>query len=670
MMEFKPFAKAVSTQFEKMVKTGLYRSAAMKDALWNTYLDSYPEGTNPIHKERREYDCQACRNFVRHAGGIVTIVDNKLITLWDLDLEGEYGVVCRALQAEIRNNPIGNIFLSKESTAGVQKSLQLLEDKSIYEWNHFFVRFPTSVVRSGITIGPALSEAESTKGVFFRSLEEITMDSIETVLELIDQNSLYKGPEQKFALDEFLKFKKPFDKIKLLEEKHFYAWKHAFSAPASVTRIKNTAIGTMLIDLSEGKDLEASVKSFEAKVAPANYKRPTALITKSMIANAQATIKELGLEEALYRRYATLPDITINNILFADRTAKKEMNVFDELASKVPDKPKNLDKIEEISIQDFIDKVLPKADSLEIMMDGSHTGNLVSLIAPENPNSKNMFKWPNKFSWSYNGDVADSMKERVKAAGGKVEGYLRCSLSWFNTDDLDLHMKEPDDTHIFFGNKQSYASRGHLDVDMNVSGESTTPVENIIYADNLRMKEGEYTLYVNQYTSRNSSETGFDAEIEWNGTTFKFAYPNKMKTGQNVVVAKFSYSKKDGIKILSALDSTQASKTVWNVATNVFHKVNVVMLSPNYWDDVTIGNKHYFFMLEACLNDGKARGFYNEFLTQELDKHRKVFEVVGNKMKTEESDKQLSGLGFSSSQRNSLLCRVKGSFNRVVKITF
>jgi hypothetical protein len=33
-------------------------------------------------------------------------------------------------------------------------------------------------------------------------------------------------------------------------------------------------------------------------------------------------------------------------------------------------------------------------------------------------------------------------------------------------------------------------------------------------------------------------------------------------------------------------------------------------------------------------------------------------------------DEQLSGLGFSSTQKNTLLCRVKGSFTRTIKIMF
>ena len=44
-----------------------------------------------------------------------------------------------------------------------------------------------------------------------------------------------------------------------------------------------------------------------------------------MIQNAQEKIAELGLISALERRYATIDDITVNNILFANREAKKQL---------------------------------------------------------------------------------------------------------------------------------------------------------------------------------------------------------------------------------------------------------------------------------------------------------------------------------------------------------
>jgi hypothetical protein len=124
-------------------------------------------------------------------------------------------------------------------------------------------------------------------------------------------------------------------------------------------------------------------------------------------------------------------------------------------------------------------------------------------------------------------------------------------------------------------------------------------------------------------------------------------------------------------KIEAKLPSTQVALRAWGINTQAFHKVNVLMMSPNFWDGQQgIGNKHFFFMLEGCRNEAQARGFFNEFLKSELDPHRKVIEMVGAKMKTEKSEHQLSGLGFSSTQRNSVLCKVAGAFTRVIKIVF
>jgi hypothetical protein len=113
------------------------------------------------------------------------------------------------------------------------------------------------------------------------------------------------------------------------------------------------------------------------------------------------------------------------------------------------------------------------------------------------------------------------------------------------------------------------------------------------------------------------------------------------------------------------------SKEVWGLTTNTWQPVSVAMLSPNYWHNGcdSKGNKHFFFVLDKALNnDPVVRGFYNEFLTESLYPHRKVFEILGRRLLVEPSDSQLSGLGFSSTLRNDFLVKVTGASQRVLRV--
>ena len=669
-MNFMTIQHAVAAQFEKLSKGDLFRTGAEKDELWTTYLGSFPEGSNPIYKERTGHDCNCCKQYIRAVGNVVGIVNGKLESIWDIQVdEPNYQAVANAMSKFVKDHAIVDTFLHYERTAGTVKSFQETIS-GVQTWNHFFVNIPQKFVKPNADIATALSLTRSTHDVFLRALIEIPMDAVNTVLELIAQNSIYRGEEHKFAVIEFKKQLVAFDKA---EDKETFVWASLSEVKGSVSNIRNSVIGTLMTDLAEGKDLTDAVGSYESKVAPTNYKRPTALVTKAMIEKAKNTIEEMGLTSALERRYANISDITINNVLFADRSSKPKMqsSVFDGIAATVATKkPKALDKVEEVQIEKFLSDILPKAETIEVMLENKHTNNLVSLIAPFDPTAKPLFKWNNNFSWSYNGDVADSIKGRVKQAGGNVTGDLCCRLAWFNYDDLDFYMLEPNGSTIYFGNRNSYS--GSLDVDMNAAGrhESRAPVENIVYPSKHNMQEGVYKLSVNNYSKQETKDEGFEVEMDFMGTVYKFSYAQAVKNKSTIVVVEFKYTHKDGIEFIKALPPTQSVKTIWNLPTQSFRKVSALMLSPNYWDGFNTGNKHYFFMLDGCLNDGTARGFYNEFLREELTPHRKVIEVVGSKMQTANSEKQLSGLGFSTTQRNELLVKVTGSFSRVIKVVF
>jgi hypothetical protein len=663
-MKFLSFKHAVATQFAAIAKQPLFRVDVSKDTLWSTYLGSFPEGSNPVYRERTEHDCNCCKNFIRDLGNVVAIIDGKLVSIWDVVLpvdEVAYQTVTNAMSALVTSAPIANVFLHHEPVAGVDKSFEQLVDH-VHAWDHFFACIPQQFVKPKPSLPTELGHARESATMLRRALTDFSLETVDTVLELISQGSLYRGDEHKPALVAFRKLLVAAASADL----ELFSWANHTSG---VSRIRNTVIGSLLVDLSEGRELEYAVSSFEQKVAPANYKRPTALVTPAMVAKAKDVINELGLTSALQRRYATLTDLSINNILFADRTTRSAItgDLFDAIVTK--HNKKQFDKLEEVTIDKFLSDILPTATSVELLFENRLTPNLCSIVAPVDPTARNLFKWNNPFSWSYTGDMTDAIKERVKAAGGSVVGDLCCRLAWDYTDDLDLRMTEPNGNVIYFSNKRKLSKcGGTLDVDANGGdGMRSDPVENIFYASKSLMMEGVYKLAVNNY-NRRSSGTGFTVQIEFDGTTHTLHYPGVLPDGKTVTAAIISYSRATGFTFTTTLESDTSTKQVWNLQTGQFQKVNLITLSPNHWEG-SVGNKHYMFMLDNCINEDGARGIYNEFLIDELTPHRKTMELVGSKLTTESSINQLSGIGLSSTAHNHVIVKVTGTFTRTIKVT-
>lgn len=486
-------------------------------------------------------------------------------------------------------------------------------------------------------------------------------------MELIGQNSLYRGQEFKPTLDKFLKHKKGYDKLSAAKKK-LYVWSKYGDCPP----IRNTAIGTLLINVSEGMPLDMAVTSYERVVAPSNYKRPTAIVTKGMIDLAEKDLKELGMEKSIYRRHAHKDDIPVEQVIFVDRDIS-EGSLFDNLKEDVPVLAKSLSKVEEVTIGTFIEEVVPHATKIEVLLERNHEGNLMSLIAPKYKEAPLLFNWQNGISWSYKDNVADSIKAKVTKAGGKTDGELRFSLEWFNYDDLDIHVIEPSGHKIYYSQKRSDNGNGCLDIDMNAGGRATRePVENIIFSNRSKMQEGNYKVIVHQYDKRESTAVGFNLDIECQGQLLTFGQKTAVPDKTRVLVAEIKYSKARGMELVMGKETAAnvTSIPMWNLSSNKFYRVAMVMDSPNHWGSKPTGNKHTFFILDKARNEDKPRGLFNEFLTPELHKNRKVFEILGSKLKVEDSDQQLSGLGFSSTQRNEVICKVTGKFTRTIRVKF
>jgi hypothetical protein len=662
---FSNLEKELQSKFEQFKQDNeLFYVDIDRELIYARYIDGFD--TEELKQEHR---CNCCKSFLRQFGGIVSIKNNKIVSIWDnLDVTNEYKQSVKNLSEYIHSLPVTSVFRSVSSKLGTKQNY---DSKRDLFWEHFYIEVDKKYVVKTKDYDTIKSNINVEQGTLYRSLSELTIDASETVLELISQNSIYRGAEFKGLLENFLKIQKKFATLSESEKVNF-TWVESRNANGATNKIRSSAIGTLLQDISNGEELDKAVASFERKVAPSNYKRTNSIVTTKQIELAEQKFIELGLMESLNRRYANESDIPMENVLFTNQENKFK-SIFETLKDEAATiDVKKLSMVQEVSYKDFIEKVLPKCNSVEILFENRLQNNFVTLTTASNKETKSLMKWDNNFAWEYTNGVTDSIKERVKKAGGNVNGILRTSLSWYNYDDLDIHVVEPNGFEIYYSATHSN-NGGALDVDMNAgSGNTRSAVENIIWTGR-KVLDGVYTVKIHNFAKREDVDCGFELEVEFNGNIYNFTSklsPRNREFSENLT---FRIDRVKGtIEFINQPFQTESKEIKkWNLNSNKFHKVTKITYSPNYWNENTqVGNKHLFFFVENCLTDEKTRPFYNEFLSNELDTHRKSLDVLATKLKIEPCTSQISGFGFSETIKNSVILRVTGKTQRNIRVIF
>lgn len=645
MTNFEIFSKAVHDKLVSLTHRKLFQSAITDPA--QRYLAAFPEGTDPLYITNTTHDCTCCKHFVKNLGSILVINDDlTLDSIWNVpNLPYPYDVVAAAMHDQVAKAGVLAPYYTPMASYGAQTSRQLLQDGTAKTWHHFYGDVPQQHIRPDLEeSGKQLTSAHTLQ----RALEELTHEAVVTVVELIENNAIYRGAEYAKAVKEFQNLHADYRTL-TPELRYNFIWKHCTDP---VANIRNTAIGTLLVDLSDGRELEAAVAAYEAKVAPENYKRSTSLITPAMVRLAVAKIAELGIEPQLHRRLANKQDLKVSNLLWVNRPTKANLQSgLEQSLMKLAKAPTIKTKPEgsEISMADFITDVLPKASKVQVMFAPEHVPNLVTLTcAQDRSEPPTLFKWNNDFAWAYRGGLADSsIKQLVKAAGGATDAALRISLAWHNADDLDLHVRNPRGTSVYHAMRCN--GGGTLDVDAHWMGyrrksadEVLTPVENVVYQNLL---DGTYLVTVFNYKRMETRDQGFTVEVEVGGKVMHYT-SEKNESIERVLQIAIKDEQLAGITAAAGVTESAMEQEVWNLKTGTFVDVTSVMRSPNFWDG-EVGNEHLFFTLEGCKVSERVHGLFNEFLRPELAEHRKVFEHLGDTYKCGLVDDQLSGLGFS-----------------------
>lgn len=707
------FNKAIQFQLDAMQKTGkLFRVELTGQQIWDLYIGSFSPENNPKFRDpaSTSKNCNHCKNFIRRYGNIVAVNENfEIISIFDVEADEEYRNTAEVLSKAIKSSKITEVFFEtfaelnklpyescKKSNQhfqlGVQKNTKqytqeeaekygVVKPEEIRTFHHLHLFLHKEFVdMSGSSIEAIMGNYRDAKNVFQRAMETISLDTLQLVKDLIKQGSLLDGTTHLHKIEKVIPFKQQYDTLSA-DQRDNWLWVTSYKLPFA--KFKNELIGVLCTELSEGEELNKACQSWNKRVDPTNYMKAKAPITPKQIEEAKKFVEENGYEDSFDRRMANMDDIKVSEILHSNvgKGDIKAVSIFDNVKpTSTRHKRNEFEGVEEVTIEKFMKDILPSCTSVEAFVTNNLQNNFVTLTTANNPDSKPIFKWNNNYSWTFNGNLAgkSQIKEAVKTAGGRVDGVLRFSMIWNDTEpnqdgsDLDAWCEQPDKKRIGYsagfrrdsGNLKSSCS-GQLDLD-NTHPQGKLAIENIYFEDLSKMKDGVYKFWVNQYAARDSR--GFKAEIEFDGEIYCYEYI--MPVRGNVHVAEVTL--KDGKFTINHIlpESTVTSKEIYGVSTNQFHKVNLVCLSPNHWGENNVGNLHYFFMLEGCKAPGEIRSFHNENLLPDLAAHRKVFEVLGSNNMIKSIKKQLSGIGFNATVREELVVKLQGTHKRIIKIKF
>ena len=662
--DFDIFSEEINSRLDELIKSGNpIVELDYEGSLFDIYLNNIPEEYNPVFRVNRFFDGSADRHFINRIGNLAMITPSyKLVHLWDFESETFFENSRKEMLKALKKCKIKNAFLTSFDMVGSGPNKDSKDPR--ITWTHYKYKTPSEIRCSKHDIGDKLGKLNTQYNVFKRTMEECRLEDLESVIELGKDNSIYRASEFLGSLEKWHELKTKYNK-KPSDE---FLWFNVIKEGIYIC-YRNTVIGSLIDDLYNGVDLEKAVKSYESKVAPSNYKRPKTLVTARMVEDARAKLEEVGLLESIYRKAAKFTEIPTDKILFTSQESKS-LSVFDDLkqdAELTVKKKLDLSKAKEIKFGDFI-KLLPKVSKIGLLPNSAVNSSKVVLTNSKNENIPTPFKWDNNFAWSYiESDTADSIVKRVKEAGGVVDGDVRFSLSWDNSDDLDLSFENNYYQKIYFGDKRTLG--GRLDVDANFSEIVENPVENIYWSDINHLKDGEYRVSVNNYMLRSERNQGFKLQMEVLGEITTYSYPdNDLRS----VTTMLKIAKK-GDNIDVTYENPKLIKH--NLSGNKFIDIKNVIKSPNAWEGEAIGNEHIIFLADDVEVKFSVRGFYNEQLNSKLEEHRKVTEILGSKLKIDpvefESPDTAKGYGISTTSNNVFYLRLTYNDNRqeLIKLT-
>jgi hypothetical protein len=294
---------AVRDKFAGVIGT-LFTTSTPGRALWDAWLAGIPE------QERRQHDCRACRAFVERFGGLVTIDSSGVAhpAMFDDEAPSIYDKAFQYVHQAVRRARVTGVHVSSETTWGLPANTDKKRGRT---WQHMHVLPPSSMLHRGAVLSASQRAAElhEDHGSLMRAMSEFSAYYVGQALSIAETDALYRGEKVAGRLRWLANL---YERRGTLSQRAWsnVAWLAVATAPAGFCHVRSSVIGSLLEDLQAGKPFDEVRRSFDAKMHPLQYQRPTAPPSAGNIAQAEAVVAKMGIAASLRRRFARLEDLT------------------------------------------------------------------------------------------------------------------------------------------------------------------------------------------------------------------------------------------------------------------------------------------------------------------------------------------------------------------------
>lgn len=415
---------AENTAGQPLLTTDAYKRH--DTALWDAYLNSFPAD------ERQFHNCSCCRTFVQRYGSLVVVKDGRTIpAVWDVtDAPELYKSAVEAMARLVRRAKVTGVFLSESIELG-QRSTRT----ETCTWHHFAVTNPRVFQRTVKSAKQAMAEKREDHNTVARALGEFTPTMLQTAVQLLKSDALYRSEKVLGAAEWLLKVSE--ERRTLTGELRENAlWREIALAPAGFCHPRSSMLGSLLEDIAKGLPYEDVSRMFAAKMHPLSYQRPQAAPSAGNIAQAEKLVEQMGLAPSLKRRFARLDEVqSLWKATPKALVVEGSGGVFAHLTPK-SEAPSSTLRIppQTMTWEKFLRTVLPDARSIEL--NAPAHGNYCALVTAEDPESPPILQWDrldrrNPVSWYlYNGGSTVG-HWNITVGWRKVNAITEQPSSWF-----------------------------------------------------------------------------------------------------------------------------------------------------------------------------------------------------------------------------------------------